>query len=115
MRGVKKVEVNRRQSEAVVTRIKGQAPGSKLVAAVRRAGYTAKVIPTYRLTLECPTMAKAGCNERMKRALRSVRGVRGIGFPSPTQAVIYFDGRRTSAQELKRLFKSRGHDCSKQG
>lgn len=115
MRGVEKVEVDRRHSEAVVIRRKGRAPGSALVEAVRRAGYHAEVIPTYQLTLECPNLGRVGGHDRVRKALAGVRGVRAVGFPERTKAIVYYDRRRTSARKLMKLLESRHLECDKQG
>ena len=87
------------------------ASGPSLVQAILRIGYRAVVIPTLRMTLDCPDMACEGCSDRVAAALRRVTGVRGVRFPSATQAVVYYDGRRLSESRLLRIVKGAGFSC----
>ena len=94
-------------------REKGTAPGTQLVQAVKRAGYQADVIPIYRLQLDCPDMNSAGCPDKVRRALAGVRGVRGVGFPGLTSAVIYYDGRTCTVSRLLQVMQREGVSCSR--
>lgn len=113
MRGVEQVDVNRRQNEAVVIRRKGTAPGTELVRAVQGAGYRAQVIPTYQLALECPKLGTQCATDKVRRAFASIHGVRGVGFPAQTKAIVYFDRRRTSAGRLMQVVAGLGLSCNR--
>jgi len=111
VQGVVSVSIDKRSNEAAVIRKEGTAPGGTLVAAVRRVGYTASVIPTLRFEREVPGMERVGVAERVNRLLRAEVGVRGVVFPSRTQLVVFYDGRRLNEQCLVRTVKRAGIDC----
>ena len=115
VRGVVSATVNKRKSEAVVTRRRGTAPGTQLTQAVRRAGYSATVIPTVMATLTVADMGCSGCPEKVQAALRRVAGVRGVRMPSRTEAVVYYDCRRVSTSQLVQAVKRSGFTASAQG
>ena len=83
-----------------MTRRRGTAPGSELTRAVRGAGYVATVIPTVKTTLEVQGMGCSGCPEKVDAALGRIRGVRAVRIPSCNEAVIYYDRRRVSTNQL---------------
>ena len=91
-----------------MTREQGTAAGSELVQAVKRAGYTARVIPTFRLALDVPEMGCAGCPERVQGALSRHRGVRGLRFPTRTRVIVFYDGRRLSQAEIEATIRATG-------
>ena len=115
VRGVVSATVDKRRSEAVVTRRRGTAPGSELTRAVRRVGYGATVIPTVKTTLRVADMGCSGCPEKVQAALQRVAGVRGVRMPSRTEAVVYYDRRRVSTTQLVQAVKRSGFTARAQG
>ena len=115
VRGVVSATVDKRRSEAIVTRRRGTAPGSELTQAVRRAGYSATVSPTTRTILEVEGMTCGGCPEKVQAALERVSGVRAVRMPSDTEAVIYYDSRRVSQAQLVQAVSRCGFAAHAQG
>ena len=115
MRGVVSVSIDRRTNEAAVVRQQGTAPGGTLVAAVRRVGYTASVIPTLRFERDVPGLAPAGAAERAHKALLAERGVRGVFFRTRTHFTVFYDGRKTDEGCLTRAIERVGIDCASRG
>jgi copper chaperone CopZ len=100
VRGVTYASVSPRKDEATVIRQKGKACDSELVAAVRRAGYSASVIPVRSVTLSVTNMDCRGCPERVQSALRRVPGVRKVEVKSRSLAQVDYDQRRVDRTKL---------------
>ena len=98
-----------------MTRRRGTAPGTELTRAVRRAGYSATVVPTVMATLQVTDMGCSGCPEKVQAALQRVAGVRGVRMPSRTEAVVYYDRRRVSTSQLVQAVKRSGFTARAQG
>jgi len=115
VRGVVSATVDKRRSEAVVTRRRGTAPGTELTSAVRRVGYGATVVPTVKTTFSVADMGCSGCPEKVQAALRRVAGVRDVRMPSRTEAVVYYDRRRVSTSQLVQAVSRCGFTARAQG
>jgi copper chaperone CopZ len=108
VRGVQSASVDRRRDEATVIRLQGQASNQELVAAVRRVGYSASMIPVKNVTLSVSNMDRQGASERVRAALTRVPGVREVSVSGRNVAKVSYDNRRTDQNGLIRACQRAG-------
>jgi Cu+-exporting ATPase len=112
VRGVQSATIDTRNDEARVLRRRGSGSNDALVAAVRRAGYTASVIPVSDVTLAIRGMDCGGCPEKMRSALRRVRGVRRVRVLGTARAQVFYDRRRVTDSVIVQAIERAGFSAT---
>ncbi len=108
VQGVQDVKLNSDSSEATVT-LKATSKDADLVAAVKKQGYGAWVIPTKTVQLAVTGLACGGCEKKADAAIRTVTGMRKVKVNKTSKrATITFEIKRATTTKIVKALKKAG-------